>query len=364
MARTGTERFKLRHLRAWSVLAAAGLAGLLVSACSSPPAQKDAVKAKPTTSTTTTTAVQPTCPLTGEPAPGGTVPQRPAMAVKIDNYPAGRPQSGLDKADIIFEEPVEGGITRFAAVFQCQSSDLDRSRPLGPQHRHRHSRATGHSPVGARRWHQSGDRQHRRLADRERRHREQPVAHDPPTRPRGARLGLHLERHRLRHASEHDHPAPTAVHLLGEDAARRHGDLERQHRLLGDLERDVEMEQGHRHLPALLQRNDAGHVGQQRAERRGQRRRAVRAGQLRAVGSRTKRGAWRSRPTCTPTPAARPSSTATATPFRARGTAPRSARPPNSSTTSAWSSRCSRARPGSNWCPTPSWRRRRRRASS
>ena len=46
------------------------------------------------------------------------------MAVKIDNYPAGRPQSGLDKADIIFEEPVEGGITRFAAVFQCQSSAL------------------------------------------------------------------------------------------------------------------------------------------------------------------------------------------------------------------------------------------------
>ena len=43
------------------------------------------------------------------------------MAVKIDNYPAGRPQSGLDKADIIFEEPVEGGITRFAAVFQCQT---------------------------------------------------------------------------------------------------------------------------------------------------------------------------------------------------------------------------------------------------
>jgi hypothetical protein len=46
------------------------------------------------------------------------------MAVKIDNYPAGRPQSGLDKADIIFEEPVEGGITRFAAVFQCQDAAL------------------------------------------------------------------------------------------------------------------------------------------------------------------------------------------------------------------------------------------------
>jgi hypothetical protein len=123
MANSDTRRVRLRHPRAWSVLAAAGLAGLLVSACSSsPPAHKAAVKAKPTT--TTTTAPPPTCPLTGEPAPGGTVPPRPAMAVKIDNYPAARPQSGLDKADIIFEEPVEGGITRYAAVFQCQTSPL------------------------------------------------------------------------------------------------------------------------------------------------------------------------------------------------------------------------------------------------
>jgi hypothetical protein len=53
---------------------------------------------------------------------GGAVPQRPALAVKVDNYPDARPQSGLDKADVIFEEPVEGGITRYAAVFQCQEA--------------------------------------------------------------------------------------------------------------------------------------------------------------------------------------------------------------------------------------------------
>jgi hypothetical protein len=40
----------------------------------------------------------------------------------VDNYPAARPQSGLDKADLVFEEPVEGGITRLVAVFQCQDS--------------------------------------------------------------------------------------------------------------------------------------------------------------------------------------------------------------------------------------------------
>ncbi|MGH9030142.1 MAG: DUF3048 domain-containing protein [Acidimicrobiales bacterium] len=66
----------------------------------------------------------PACPLSGEPASGGKVPQRPALAVKIDNYPDARPQSGLDEADVVFEEPVEGGITRLAAVFQCNSAAL------------------------------------------------------------------------------------------------------------------------------------------------------------------------------------------------------------------------------------------------
>jgi hypothetical protein len=62
------------------------------------------------------------CPLTGERAPHGHVPQRAAVAVKVENLPAARPQFGLDKADIVFEEPVEGGITRFIAVFQCQTA--------------------------------------------------------------------------------------------------------------------------------------------------------------------------------------------------------------------------------------------------
>jgi hypothetical protein len=62
------------------------------------------------------------CPLTGERAPGGHVPERAALAVKVENLPEARPQFGLDKADIVFEEPVEGGITRFIAVFQCQTA--------------------------------------------------------------------------------------------------------------------------------------------------------------------------------------------------------------------------------------------------
>jgi hypothetical protein len=67
-------------------------------------------------------ASPPACPLTGLPAPGGKIPARPALAVKIENLPEARPQAGLDKADIVYEEPVEGGITRFISVFQCRQA--------------------------------------------------------------------------------------------------------------------------------------------------------------------------------------------------------------------------------------------------
>jgi len=42
---------------------------------------------------------------------------RPAVTVKIDNAPPARPQSGMDAADLVFEEVVEGGVVRFAVVF-------------------------------------------------------------------------------------------------------------------------------------------------------------------------------------------------------------------------------------------------------
>lgn len=78
----------------------------------------------PTTVTVAPAPVVPTCPLTGVPAPGGAVPARPALGIKIGNYPNDRPSSGLNNADIVFEEPVEGAITRLVAVFQCQSAAL------------------------------------------------------------------------------------------------------------------------------------------------------------------------------------------------------------------------------------------------
>jgi hypothetical protein len=46
----------------------------------------------------------------------------------VENLPEARPQAGLNKADIVYEEPVEGGITRFIVLFQCQ--DASRVGPV------------------------------------------------------------------------------------------------------------------------------------------------------------------------------------------------------------------------------------------
>jgi hypothetical protein len=105
------------------VLAGAGIA-LAVSSGGKP---KKAAAPRPHHTAATMITVPPagpTCPLTGLPAPGGQIPPRPALAFKVDNYPAARPQSGLEDADVVFEEPVEGGITRLVAVFQCQNAPL------------------------------------------------------------------------------------------------------------------------------------------------------------------------------------------------------------------------------------------------
>ena len=42
---------------------------------------------------------------------------KPVLAVKIDNIVDARPQTGLQAADLVYVIPVEGGLTRFMAVF-------------------------------------------------------------------------------------------------------------------------------------------------------------------------------------------------------------------------------------------------------
>ena len=52
-------------------------------------------------------------PFTGEPVTA----LGPVLAVKIDNLAPARPQTGLTGADIVYVLPVEGGLSRFLAVF-------------------------------------------------------------------------------------------------------------------------------------------------------------------------------------------------------------------------------------------------------
>jgi hypothetical protein len=74
-----------------------------------------------TTSTTTTTVPPPIAPLTGLPDPGGAALRRPALTVKIENTPEALPQWGIEQADVVYEEIVNGGITRLAAVFNSHA---------------------------------------------------------------------------------------------------------------------------------------------------------------------------------------------------------------------------------------------------
>ncbi len=58
-------------------------------------------------------------PLTGQLT--GQLTGVPALAIKIDNAPGARPHIGLSQADIVYEEMVEGNLSRFIAVFQSQT---------------------------------------------------------------------------------------------------------------------------------------------------------------------------------------------------------------------------------------------------
>jgi hypothetical protein len=113
----------MTHHRSVRIGAALAAAALLTAACGGGDKKKEEAKPKATTTTEapTTTAAPAAggAPLTGLP---GDVPNRPAMIVKIDNAPNGRPQAGLNQADIVVEEGVEGGITRFAVIFQSQDA--------------------------------------------------------------------------------------------------------------------------------------------------------------------------------------------------------------------------------------------------
>ena len=102
--------------------------------------------AAPTTTvapTTTTTLAPSAATINGLPAEDDLIDRR-VVAVKIDNHPKARPQSGLQSADTVYEILVEGGLTRFIAMFH-QSDD----NYVGPNRSGRPTDATIVRPLGA-----------------------------------------------------------------------------------------------------------------------------------------------------------------------------------------------------------------------
>lgn len=78
------------------------------------------------TSTYTPPAATELAPLRGTPVPVGSL-AHASIAAKIDNHAEARPQVGLESTDLLFEELVEGGLTRYVAVWQSNIPEL-----LGP----------------------------------------------------------------------------------------------------------------------------------------------------------------------------------------------------------------------------------------
>jgi len=84
-------------------------------------------------------------PLTGEPVRGEASSERdhPVVVAKIDNTSSSAPQEGLDEAELVVEELVEGGTTRLAAFFyrdlptqvgpvrSMRATDIGIVRPIG-----------------------------------------------------------------------------------------------------------------------------------------------------------------------------------------------------------------------------------------
>src|SRR5688500_1509935 len=101
----------------WAPVAVAGLC-LLAAACGGGGKKKEAAS----TTTQPAPAVDANAnPLTGLPRDPA-APTRAALVVKIDNAPKALPQAGINDADVVVEEGVEGGVTRFATLFHSKDA--------------------------------------------------------------------------------------------------------------------------------------------------------------------------------------------------------------------------------------------------
>jgi hypothetical protein len=105
----------MKKIVALVLIAVIGAAGVYYG-----PTLKHKFLATATTTTTTTTIPYPIAPLSGTVDTTRLSVTRPSLLVKVENTPDALPQWGVDQADVVYEEIVNGGITRLAAIFNSQ----------------------------------------------------------------------------------------------------------------------------------------------------------------------------------------------------------------------------------------------------
>ena len=122
-------------------LAAIAASALLLSGCDA--ASVDLIVSTPTPTHTPRPVGQ------AEPMPIGFAPLRgtaadpaamrhPSIAVKIDNHEDARPQIALNRTDLVFEELVEGGLTRYVGGLALRRARRRRAGALHPPDGSRH----------------------------------------------------------------------------------------------------------------------------------------------------------------------------------------------------------------------------------
>lgn len=120
-----------------SALVISGCAADTTDAASPSASPSATASAEPTPTPTPTPEAPPLAvqPLRGTQVPAETI-TGPALAAKIDNHIAARPQVGLDHTDIVFEELVEGGLTRYVALWfsdvPAEIGPVRSIRPMDP----------------------------------------------------------------------------------------------------------------------------------------------------------------------------------------------------------------------------------------
>jgi len=121
-----------RRFAAFGVLAAASIA---LSGCTGSGTPQPTSSAPAYVSDYVEPVAPAIAPLRGTPLDDGAG-TNPSIAAKIDNHVAARPQVGLEATDIVFEELVEGGLTRYVAVWQSsipkELGPVRSIRPMDP----------------------------------------------------------------------------------------------------------------------------------------------------------------------------------------------------------------------------------------